>query len=119
MSLQGINRSSISRPSDLLPEDVFRERERSKELETRLAKVNKEVTEANQRENELRTTVGKKDKEVALMKHELKEAQRKGEQDHETRKKAESERSEMRKRLEEEINKRTKEQNNHHQVLLI
>ena len=70
-----------------MPEDVLSARERAKELETRLAKINKEVTEANQRENELRTTVGKKDKEVALIKLELKELQRKGEQDQEARKK--------------------------------
>ena len=74
-----------------MPEDLLSARERSKELETRLAKVNKEVTEANQRENELRTAVGKKDKEVGLIKLELKELQRKGEQDQESRKKAESE----------------------------
>ena len=61
-----------------MPEEVFRERERVKELETRLAKISKDVTEANQRENELRAGLGKKDKEVALIKHELKEAQRKG-----------------------------------------
>ena len=99
-----------------MPEEVFRERERVKELETRLAKISKDVTEANQRENELRAGIGKKDKEVALIKHELKEAQRKGEQDQDIRKKADSERSEMRKKLDDEINKRTKEQNNHHQV---
>ena len=97
-------------------EQLIRERERSKELEMRLAKVNKEVSEANQRENELRAGFGKKDKEVALIKHELKEAQRKAEQDQDTRKKAEAERSEMRKKLDDETNKRTKEQNNHHQV---
>ena len=74
------------------------------------------MAEANQRENELRTGIGKKDKEVALIKHELKEAQRKAEQDQEGRKKAEAEKSEMRKKLDEETNKRTKEQNNHHQV---
>ena len=99
-----------------MPEEVFRERERVKELETRLAKISKDVTEANQRENDLRAGLGKKDKEVALIKHELKEAQRKGEQDQDFRKKADSERSEMRKKLDDEINKRTKEQNNHHQV---
>jgi len=51
-----------------------------------------------------------------LIKHELKEAQRKAEQDQEARKKAESERAEIRRKLEDETNRRTKEQNNHVQV---
>lgn len=60
--------------------------------------------------------MGKKEKEVALVKHELKEAQRKAEQEQDARKKAESERAEIRRKLEEESNRRTKEQNNHIQV---
>ncbi len=60
--------------------------------------------------------MGKKEKEVALVKHELKEAQRKAEQEQEARKKAESERAEIRRKLEDETNRRTKEQNNHVQV---
>ena len=63
-----------------------------------------------------RSCLGKKEKEVALVKHELKEAQRKAEQDQEARKKAESERAEIRRKLEDETNRRTKEQNNHVQV---
>ncbi len=51
-----------------------------------------------------------------MIKHELKEAQRKAEQDQEARKKAESERAEIRRKLEDETNRRTKEQNNHVQV---
>ena len=34
-------------------EQLLREQSRSRELEARLGKVNKEVTEANQRENDL------------------------------------------------------------------
>jgi hypothetical protein len=66
-----------------------------------------------------RSCLGKKEKEVALVKHELKEAQRKAEQDQEARKKAESERAEIRRKLEDETNRRTKEQNNHVQVRLL
>ena len=97
-------------------EQLLREQSRSRELEGRLGKVNKEVTEANQRENELRAGIGKKDKEVALIKHELKEAQRKAEQDQEARKKAECEKADVKKMLDEERNRLTQLQNNHHQV---
>ena len=97
-------------------EQLLREQSRSRELEARLGKVNKEVTEANQRENDLRAGVAKKDKEVALIKHELKEAQRKAEQDLEARKKAECEKADVKKMLDEERNRLTQLQNNHHQV---
>ena len=50
------------------------------------------------------------------VRHELKEMQRKAEVDLDLRKKAEAERAEIRKRLEDETNKRTREQNNNHHV---
>jgi len=46
------------------------------------------------------------------MRHELKELQRRSDQDAEARRSAEAERAEIRKRLEDETNKRTREQNN-------
>ena len=121
----------------VLAEQLLRERDRAEELNNRLNKAAKEVSEAGQRESELRTGLGAKEKELALLRHQLKEVQRKSEQDAEVKvqakvilnqlyqfhviltqakRKAESERSEMRKRLEDETNKRTREQNNSHHV---
>ena len=99
-----------------MTDQLLRERERCEELVGRLNKVNKELSDANQRENEIRTTVGKKDKEIALVKHNIKELQRKVDQETDMRKRAEGERSDMRRRMEDEINKRTREQNNSHMV---
>ena len=85
-------------------------------MNNRLNKLAKEVAESNSRESELRDEMGKKEKDFALVKHELKESQRRAEQDLEARKRAEAEKSEIRKRLEDEMNKRTREQNNNHHV---
>jgi len=97
-------------------EQLMRERERSDDLVARLNKVNKELGDANQREAEMRTGLGKKEKEMALVKHDLKELQRKVDLESELRKRAEGERSDMRRRMEDEINKRTREQNNSQMV---
>ena len=104
--------------NSILAEQLLRERDRAEELANRFAKIKEELTEAGQREADLRSHLGKKEKEVALVKHELKEAQRKAEQEAESKKKAESERAEIRRKLEDETNRRTKEQNNHIQVFL-
>ena len=104
--------------NSILAEQLLRERDRAEELANRFAKIKEDLTEAGQREADLRSHLGKKEKEVALVKHELKEAQRKAEQEAESKKKAESERAEIRRKLEDETNRRTKEQNNHIQVFL-
>ena len=90
--------------------------ERLEELNNRLNKSSKELADANQREDEMRSELGRKEKDLALVRHEVKEMQRKAEVDLDLRKKAEAERAEIRKRLEDETNKRTREQNNNHHV---
>ena len=67
--------------TSILAEQLLRERDRADELSNRFAKIKEEFAEAGQREAELRSHLGKKEKEVALVKHELKEAQRKAEQE--------------------------------------
>ena len=69
------------------------ERERCEDLTSRLSKSRDELTEATAREKELLTSLSKKDKDVALAKHELKEAQRRADQETEYRRKADSERA--------------------------
>ncbi len=107
---------NLGHDTGILAEQLLRERERAEELNNRLNKSAKDISDAGQREAELRVDLGKKEKDIALIRHELKEAQRKQEQDAEARKKADHERTEMRKRLEEETNRRTREQNNNHHV---
>ena len=69
----------------VLNDQLTRERERNDDLSNRLAKSMNELTEANSRENELRSVISKKDKEIALSKHELKESQRRSEQEQDSR----------------------------------
>ncbi len=110
--MQQGTRPSINLGPDtgILAEQLLRERERAEELNNRLNKSAKDLADSGQREAGLRTEVGQKEKEIALVRHEIKELQRKSELDAEARRKAEGERSDMRKRLEDEMNKRTREQ---------
>jgi hypothetical protein len=56
------------------------------------------------------------ERELAMARHEGKEAHRRTEQEQELRRKADQDRAELRKRLDDETNRRTKEQNNSHHV---
>ena len=71
-----------------LNEQIMLERERCEDLTSRLGKSINELSEATSRENEMRTSLSKKDKDLALAKHELKEAQRRADQEMDARKKA-------------------------------
>ena len=87
------------------------------DLADRLSKTLHQLAEANQRENEARTDFVRVERELALVSHELKESSRRVEHEVDTRRKAEQERTEIRKKLDDEINKRTKEQNNNQHVV--
>ena len=107
---------NLGADTSVLADQLLRERERTEEINNRLNKLSKELSDSNARESTLRDDMGKREKEIALIRHELKETQRKAENDLEARKKAEAERAEIRKKLEDEMNKRTREQNNNHHV---
>ena len=100
----------------LLNDQLQREKEYTIDLNSRLQKSIKELSDANSRENDLRNALSKKDKDAALVKHDLKESQRKVEQETDLKRKAERELAEMRKRLEDEQNRTKQQLNNHHAV---
>ena len=83
------------------------DRLRADDLAERLSKTIQQLGEANQRENEARTEFVRVERDLALVRHEMKECTRKAEQ----------ERTEMRKKLDGEINRRTKEQNNNQHLV--
>ena len=105
-----LNSADIS----MLNEQIQREKQMNDDLSNRLSKSIKDLNDGNTRENELRTALSKKDKDIALVKHELKEIQRKVDQEVEAKRKAESEKVEIQHKLKDAENRRTKEQNNHH-----
>ena len=80
-------RTSLNMGADggILAEQLLRERDRAEELNNRLNKTVKDLSEAGQREAELRGEMGSKEKELALVRHQLKEVQRKSDQDAEVR----------------------------------
>ena len=100
----------------LLNDQLQREKEYTIDLNSRLQKSIKELSDANSRENDLRNALSKKDKDAALVKHDLKESQRRVEQETDSKRKAERELAEMRKRLEDEQNRTKQQLNNHHAV---
>ena len=83
------------------------DRLRADDLAERLSKTIQQLGEANQRENEARTEFVRVERDLALVRHEMKESTRRVEQ----------ERTEMRKKLDGEINRRTKEQNNNQHLV--
>ena len=93
------------------------DRLRADDLADRLAKTIQQLGEANQRENEARTEYVRVERDLALLRHELKESSRRVDLEVEVRRKAEQERTEIRKKLDDEINRRTKEQNNNQHVV--
>ena len=96
-----------------LREQLDAEQQRSEELSIRLTKSIKDLNEANGRETELRTALSKKDKEVGLVKLELKEIQRRADQEIQARSKAEGDRTSIRKQLEELKNNDDEEMHSH------
>ncbi|XP_040567571.1 rho-associated protein kinase 1 isoform X1 [Lepeophtheirus salmonis] len=107
------NRTSASQNnfSSASADDTSRERERAEKLTLQLNNTYNELKEANSREENIRAEMSKKEKDLALVKHELKETQRRIEIESESRRKAENEKADYRKKLEDESNKLTRVQN--------
>ncbi|XP_073942117.1 rho associated coiled-coil containing protein kinase isoform X1 [Choristoneura fumiferana] len=86
-----------------------RERDGRRNLEDRQVVLCAQLEELSQRESRNKKIIADTDKDLALLRHDLKEIQRKAEAEVETRRKAEMNYSEAKRRLEEEQNKRAKE----------
>merc|ERR1719341_2827160 len=108
---------SGNRNHNSFSESPAADRIRADDLADRLAKTIHQLGEANQRENEARTEFVRIERELALVRHEVKESTRRLEHEVESKRKAEQERTEIRKNLEDETNRRTKEQNNNQHVV--
>ncbi|XP_047986913.1 rho-associated protein kinase 2 [Leguminivora glycinivorella] len=89
-----------------------RERDGRRKLEDRQVSLCAQLEELSQRESRSKKLIADTDKELALLRHDLKEIQRKAEIEAESRRKAEMNYSEAKRRLEEEQNKRAKEMSN-------
>lgn len=89
-----------------------RERDCRRKLEDRQITLCAQLEELSQRESRSKKIVADTDKELALLRHDLKEIQRKAEVEADSRRKAEANFIEAKRRLEEEQNKRSKEISN-------
>ncbi|VVC88965.1 unnamed protein product [Leptidea sinapis] len=91
-----------------------RERDSRRKLEDRQVMLCNQLEDLSQREARNKKIITDTDKELALLKHDLKEIQRKAEIEAEARRKAEINYTEAKRRFEEEQSKRAKEMNNLH-----
>nr|XP_049691706.1 rho-associated protein kinase 2 isoform X2 [Helicoverpa armigera] len=89
-----------------------RERDGRRKLEDTQVSLCAQLEELSQRESRNKKIIADTDKELALLRHDLKEIQRKADIEAETRRKAEFNFNEAKRRLDEEQSKRAKEINN-------
>lgn len=89
-----------------------RERDSRRKLEDRQVMLCGQLDELSQRDARSKKIIADTDKEVALLKHDLKEIQRKAEVESESRRKIEANYHDVKRRLEDEQNKRAKEISN-------
>lgn len=92
-----------------------RERQNVENLETKTKILVAQLDVIARRESELREDAIKSEKEITILKHTVKEIQRKADNEGELRRKTEALLLDYKKRLEEEQNKRTREMNNNQQ----
>lgn len=93
-----------------------RERRQVESLEERQKELVAQLEAVTRREAEFREETTRLEKTLTMLKHDLKESQRKSENEAEVRRKAESQLQELKRKLEEEQNKRAREMNNNQQV---
>ncbi|CAH2104431.1 unnamed protein product [Euphydryas editha] len=89
-----------------------RERDGRRKLEDRQAMLCAQLEEFSQREVRSKKVIADTDKELALLKHDLKEIQRKAEIEADARRKMELNYGDVKRRLEDEQSKRAKEMSN-------
>ncbi|KAK9879534.1 hypothetical protein WA026_006605 [Henosepilachna vigintioctopunctata] len=107
-------KNSIAQLSRL---EILLEQEKNnvESLETKQRILIAQLDNLAQRESEIRDEASKYEKELTLLKHNYKEVQRKAENESELRKKTEKYLADLKKRLEDEQNRRTREMNNNQQ----
>ncbi|XP_023949455.2 rho-associated protein kinase 2 [Bicyclus anynana] len=91
-----------------------RERDARRKFEDREVILCAQLEELSQRESRSKKIIADTDKELALLKHDLREIQRKAEIEAEARRKADFNYSDIKRRFDEEQSKRVKEMNNLH-----
>ncbi|XP_014362191.2 rho-associated protein kinase 2 [Papilio machaon] len=89
-----------------------RERDSRRNLEDRQVMLCAQLEELAQRESRNKKIIADTDKELALLRHDLKDIQRKAEAESDARRKAEFNYNDIKRRFDEEQSKRVKEMNN-------
>lgn len=96
--------------------ELEREKRKVDDLQMKIQALSAQVDAMKVRETEFSEQNSQLEKSITLMKHNLKETQRRSENEIENRRKIESLLAETKKKLEDEQNKRTREMNNNQQT---
>lgn len=113
---KNISIDTVDNDISALQTELEKERLHVENLEAKQHCLLSQLEISTHRENELRSDISALEKSVAILKHELKEWQRKADNEQESRRKTEMSLHEIRRKLEDEQNKRTREMNNNQQV---
>lgn len=98
-----------------LENSLDQERKNVENLETKTKILVSQLETLARREAEMREDTIRSEKEITILKHNVKEIQRKADNESELRRKTEAILNDVKKRLEDEQNKRTREMNNNQQ----
>lgn len=109
------HRPSNSDEIQRLQQQLERERVTVDCLEKQEKNLRLQIDQIVVRERDVSVQITNYEKELTMLKHSCREAQRKAEQEQESRRKTESLLNETKKRLDDEQNKRTREMNNNQQ----
>ncbi|KAL1123816.1 hypothetical protein AAG570_001587 [Ranatra chinensis] len=107
---------NFQRDMTALEKELEKEKKVVEELESKQRALSAQLELAVHTETELRQDISGLEKTLAILKHELKEWQRKADNEAEGRRKAENNLQEAKRKLEEEHTRRTREMNNNQQV---
>ncbi|XP_069698446.1 rho-associated protein kinase 2 isoform X2 [Periplaneta americana] len=116
LAIPASSKAASAQQVNQLETQLERERHLVETLESKQRTLLSQLDAVTQRETELREEVTTLEKNLTILKHDLKESQRKAENESEVRRKVESMLQDLKRKLEEEQNKRTREMNNNQQV---
>lgn len=112
--MQGFTKNNSTQKNSF-ENELEKERKRSEDLASKIQSLTSQLETTKARECEVTEEMNQLERSLTLIRHNLKETQRRADNEADMRRKAETLVSEIRKKLEDEQNKRTREMNNNQQ----
>ncbi|EEB18276.1 Rho-associated protein kinase, putative [Pediculus humanus corporis] len=112
----GLTKLNTSAQKNQLENELEKEKKKVDELCFKIQSLTTQLDAMKTRETEITEETSQLEKSITLIKHNLKEAQRRADNEADIRRKVEALLAETKKKLEDEQNKRTREMNNNQQT---